>query len=192
MDTVPVIWHLHFLQPRNFWRHARGIEIREIISVITGQYINHRQPHYRMCSGPVVEGSHGDFFLDLTCLTRLGKTRIGAEAASDSVRAAAAAPMSWAPSAQGLRQLVELFRATASANNSQHRQIQQQLSDFNAIPDYCLYLAYILNQLRTEEPHVRQMAGLQLKNTCKQMWKTLTPEMQQCVTRCRRSRACGP
>ena len=145
-----------------------------------------------MCSGPVVEGSHGDFFLDLTCLTRLGKTRIGAEAASDSVRAAAAAPMSWAPSAQGLRQLVELFRATASANNSQHRQIQQQLSDFNAIPDYCLYLAYILNQLRTEEPHVRQMAGLQLKNTCKQMWKTLTPEMQQCVTRCRRCRACGP
>ena len=87
MDTVPVIWHLHFLQPRNFWRHARGIEIREIISVITGQYINHRQPHYRMCSGPVVEGSHGDFFLDLTCLTRLGKTRIGAEAASDSERA---------------------------------------------------------------------------------------------------------
>ena len=73
------------------------------------------------------------------------------------MRAAAAAPMSWAPSAQGLRQLVELFRATASANNSQHRQIQQQLSDFNAIPDYCLYLAYILNQLRTEEPHVRHL-----------------------------------
>ena len=42
------------------------------------------------------------------------------------------------------------------------------------------------------EPHVRQMAGLQLKNTCKQMWRTLTPEMQQCVTRCRRCRACGP
>ena len=38
------------------------------------------------------------------------------------------------PSAEGLNQLLTLFKASQSATNAQHRAIQQQLNDFNVIP----------------------------------------------------------
>jgi transportin-1 len=87
----------------------------------------------------------------------------------------------WQPSAEGLQQLLGLFRSSQSATNQQHRQIQTQLTQFNAIPDYNNYLVYILNQLKEEEGPVRQMAGLQLKNNVKQHWHTLSPEVQEYV-----------
>ena len=56
----------------------------------------------------------------------------------------------WAPSAEGLAQLLGLFRTSHSANNAQHRAIQQQLTEFNVVPDYNNYLAHILNHMREE------------------------------------------
>ena len=88
---------------------------------------------------------------------------------------------SFVPSAEGLQQLLALFRASQSANNTQHRAIQQQLNDFNVIPEYNSYLAYILNQLKQEEGAVRQLAGLMLKNNVKEHWRKLTPEVQEYV-----------
>lgn len=87
----------------------------------------------------------------------------------------------WTPSPEGLQQLLSLFRASRSADNTQHRAIQQQLVDFNSIPDYNLYLAYIFNQLKGEEGAVRQMAGLVLKNNVKERWGSLTPDVQEYV-----------
>lgn len=112
----------------------------------------------------------------------------------------------WQPSAEGLHQLLNLFRTSATANNEQHREIQQvrlaspirapslssrplqgrgpgapqrdvasharaprcvcvcvppqQLTNFNAVPDYNNYLVYILNSMKDENPSVRQTAGL--------------------------------
>ncbi|KAJ1632546.1 hypothetical protein T492DRAFT_22292 [Pavlovales sp. CCMP2436] len=66
----------------------------------------------------------------------------------------------WSPSPEGLLQLLNLFRTSATANNDQHREIQQQLVNFNSIADYNNYLVYILSSLRDENPSVRQMAGL--------------------------------
>ena len=40
---------------------------------------------------------------------------------------------SWAPSAEGVQQLLSLFQASQGADNAQHRAIQQQLTSFNAI-----------------------------------------------------------
>lgn len=87
----------------------------------------------------------------------------------------------WAPSAEGLQQLLGLFRASGSADNTQHRRIQQQLVDFNVIPDYNSYLAYIFNQLKSEDGAVRQMAGLVLKNNVKEHWGELSSEVQEYV-----------
>ena len=41
--------------------------------------------------------------------------------------------MSFAPSPEGVNQLLGLFRASQSADNAQHRAIQQQLTSFNAV-----------------------------------------------------------
>lgn len=86
--------------------------------------------------------------------------------------------MSWAPSEEGLQQLVGLFKASVRADNAQHRAIQQQLTDFNVIPDYNNYLAYILN-LHHEEGQIRQMAGLVLKNNVKEHWRTVHPSVRE-------------
>ena len=87
----------------------------------------------------------------------------------------------WLPSQEGLQQLLTLFKASQSAGNTQHRAIQHQLKEFNAIPDYNSYLAYILNQLKHEDGAVRQLAGLMLKNNIKEHWLILAPEVQQYV-----------
>ena len=88
--------------------------------------------------------------------------------------------MAWAPSPEGLQQLLGLFKASSSADNATHRAIQQQLTSFNAIPDYNNYLAYIFNQMRVEAGSVRQMAGLVLKNNVKEHWGNVHPDVQRC------------
>ena len=92
-----------------------------------------------------------------------------------------AAAAEWAPSADGLNQLLGLFRASQQASNQQHREIQQQLVAFNAIPDYNAYLVYILNTMKAEEGSVRQMAGLTLKNNIKEHWPRIDPAIQEYV-----------
>lgn len=87
----------------------------------------------------------------------------------------------WAPSNEGLQQLLALFHSAPQASNAQHRAIQQQLVEFNAIPDYNNYLAYILNHLRHEQGAVRQLAGLTLKNNCSQHWLHVQPAVQEYV-----------
>ena len=86
----------------------------------------------------------------------------------------------WVPSAEGLQQLLDLFRRSQNASNDEHRQIQQQLVGFNVIPDYNSYLTYILN-CATENSSVRQLAGLMLKNNIREHWASLQPTVQRCV-----------
>ena len=85
------------------------------------------------------------------------------------------------PSNEGLQSLLDLFRACQSADNAQHRAIQQQLNEFNVIPDYNSYLAFILSGLKDEDGAVRQLAGLVLKNNVKEHWRTLQPGVQEYV-----------
>ena len=81
----------------------------------------------------------------------------------------------FALSQEGVKQLIALFKASLTADNSQHRSIQQQLSGFNSVPDFNAYLAYILNQSQ-EDGAIRQLAGLTLKNNIKDNWHELLPE----------------
>ena len=86
--------------------------------------------------------------------------------------------MAWQPSTEGLSQLLGLFKASSRADNAQHRAIQQQLTDFNAIPDYNNYLVFIMNMTQEEGP-VRQMAGLVLKNNIKEHWNGVHPQFKE-------------
>ena len=87
----------------------------------------------------------------------------------------------WQPTAEGLQQLLGLFKATQGANNEQHRHIFEQLRSFNSVPDYNCYLVFILNQLRQEDQNVRQTAGLVLKNNVKEHWETTAPDVKTCA-----------
>ena len=89
--------------------------------------------------------------------------------------------MSWAPSNEGVGQLLSLFKASQVADNAQHRAIQQQLTTFGAIPEFCCYLAYILNHLKQEDGAVRQLAGLVLKTNVRDRWLELEPTTQEYV-----------
>ena len=84
------------------------------------------------------------------------------------------------PSQDGVKQLLTLFKASQSADNAEHRAIQEQLNVFNSIPDFNAYLAYILNHSH-EEGAVRQLAGLTLKNNIKNRWRGLSPSVQEYV-----------
>ena len=89
--------------------------------------------------------------------------------------------MAWQPTAEGLQQLLGLFKAAHGADNDAHRAIFDQLRSFNSVPDYNCYLAFILNQMRQEDASVRQTAGLVLKNNVKESWAAVAPEVKQCA-----------
>ncbi|KAL1921910.1 uncharacterized protein VTP21DRAFT_10552 [Calcarisporiella thermophila] len=72
--------------------------------------------------------------------------------------------MDWKPQEQGLAELLQLLRLAVSPSNEQQPEVQQKLDSFNKIPDYNNYLAYILTQMPQEEPSMRSIAGLVLKN----------------------------
>lgn len=89
----------------------------------------------------------------------------------------------WEPQAASLQELVNLFRAYSdpTTDNSRHRQIQQQLIDFNRIPEFNNYLVYIFTCLSQEDVHIRQRAGLALKNNVSKYWEAMAPAFQQSV-----------
>ena len=97
------------------------------------------------------------------------------------MQATAAQPSVWSPVTEGLLQLLSLFKQSQSADNATHRSIQQQLTSFNAVPDYNCYLVHIFNVLRNEDGPVRQMAGLVLKNNVKEHWDALDRSVQEYV-----------
>lgn len=57
----------------------------------------------------------------------------------------------------------------------------QQLQQFNVIPEYCNYLAYIFAKLTTEQEFTRTVAGLLLKNNIKTYWPKLSQEVHNYV-----------
>lgn len=89
--------------------------------------------------------------------------------------------MAWQPSNEGLLQIVTLLRESGSLVPGVQGNIHNQLQQFNAIPDYCNYLAYIFAKLTTEAEFTRTVAGLLLKNNIKSYWPKLSQEVQNYV-----------
>lgn len=78
--------------------------------------------------------------------------------------------MEWQPQAEGLAQIGAVLRNANSADNRVQAQVQQSLQAFRQIADYDNYLAYILtHQHPPEDPAVRAIAGLLLKNNLRDL-----------------------
>ncbi|KAG0142088.1 hypothetical protein CROQUDRAFT_50822 [Cronartium quercuum f. sp. fusiforme G11] len=75
----------------------------------------------------------------------------------------------WTPQPEGLTQLLNCLHNSETADTQIQKSVTKQLDSFNEIPDYNSYLAYILCQLRDENPRVRSVAGLILKNNLRRI-----------------------
>ncbi|PLW09523.1 hypothetical protein PCASD_24846 [Puccinia coronata f. sp. avenae] len=76
---------------------------------------------------------------------------------------------SWIPQPDGLSQLLTCLRNSDSADTTIQHSVTKQLDSFNEVPDYNSYLAYILAYMPQEEPRVRSVAGLILKNNLRRL-----------------------
>ncbi|CAH7670873.1 armadillo-type protein [Phakopsora pachyrhizi] len=81
----------------------------------------------------------------------------------------ASSSSSWSPQPDGLSQLLTCLRNSDSADTNVQQNVAKQLDSFNQVPDYNSYLAYILCQLTQEDPRVRSVAGLILKNNLRRI-----------------------
>lgn len=75
----------------------------------------------------------------------------------------------WTPQPEGLSQLLTCLRNSDSGNTTIQQTVTKQLDSFNQVPDYNSYLAYILCQIPQEDPRVRSVAGLILKNNLRRI-----------------------
>ena len=86
--------------------------------------------------------------------------------------------MTFQPTQESMTAIVNLLQDSGAATtNEQHRIMQQKLIDFNANPEFNLYLAYILTQMKGGEvgEPLRQLAGLLLKNNIRNNFDTISP-----------------
>ncbi|KAM0793118.1 hypothetical protein ACM66B_000597 [Microbotryomycetes sp. NB124-2] len=89
--------------------------------------------------------------------------------------------MSWQPQPQGLDELLQCLRNSGSPDSKVQESINERLESFNKIPDYNSYLAYVLTQLPNEDPMVRSMSGLLLKNNLKLRLQEIPGEVVEYV-----------
>jgi len=75
----------------------------------------------------------------------------------------------WIPQPEGLSQLLTCLRNSDSGDTTIQQTVTKQLDSFNDVPDYNSYLAYILVSMPQEEPRVRSVAGLILKNNLRRL-----------------------
>ncbi|MBW0480886.1 hypothetical protein O181_020601 [Austropuccinia psidii MF-1] len=75
----------------------------------------------------------------------------------------------WTPQPDGLNQLLTCLRNSDSGDTTIQQTVTKQLDSFNQVPDYNSYLAYVLCNLHQEDPRVRSVAGLILKNNLRRI-----------------------
>ncbi|ORX49516.1 ARM repeat-containing protein [Hesseltinella vesiculosa] len=81
----------------------------------------------------------------------------------------------WQPSEQGLSDLLQLLREAVNPTNN---------SNVQEIPDYNSYLVYILTQMPNEEPYIRSVAGLTLKNNIRSYYPEIPPQIMDHIKEC--------
>ncbi|GMH45796.1 hypothetical protein BSKO_13759 [Bryopsis sp. KO-2023] len=89
----------------------------------------------------------------------------------------------WQPEQTGVQQICQLL-AEYQKPGSNQEQIYQQLKQFNAIPDFNNYLAYILSAATNFPVEVRQSAGLLLKNNMSGQYAAMSQQNRQYIQAC--------
>ncbi|KAJ2842096.1 Transportin-1, partial [Coemansia erecta] len=72
--------------------------------------------------------------------------------------------MDWQPEPESLKQLIQLFNSTQTADNVVQQQNNQRLEELRKVPDFINYLLFVLVVMKEENSMVRAVAGLLLKN----------------------------
>ncbi|KAI9501562.1 hypothetical protein GGI25_004044 [Coemansia spiralis] len=91
--------------------------------------------------------------------------------------------MEWQPEPESLKQLIQLFNSTQSADNAVQQQNNQRLEELRRVPDFINYLLFILIVMKDENSMVRAVAGLLLKNNVRQDFSNIPPHVLDYVKR---------
>uniref|UniRef100_A0A915E4P1 Transportin-1 n=1 Tax=Ditylenchus dipsaci TaxID=166011 RepID=A0A915E4P1_9BILA len=89
----------------------------------------------------------------------------------------------WQPVENELQQIVALLQHSQSPDNATQLQVQQRLDQLNSHPEFCCYLVYILGRLQDQQVAYRALSGLLLKNTIRQNWQQIPPQIQSFLKR---------
>ncbi|RHY97676.1 hypothetical protein DYB37_006951, partial [Aphanomyces astaci] len=82
----------------------------------------------------------------------------------------------WQPAPDALNEVVALLQASTVPDNAIQQQSYQRLNQYSVQPEFHLYLLHVF--AHHPEIGVRQVAGLLLKKSIKNMYHNLSPDMQ--------------
>ncbi|KAJ1735016.1 hypothetical protein LPJ61_000769 [Coemansia biformis] len=91
--------------------------------------------------------------------------------------------MEWQPEPESLRQLIQLLNSTNMADNAVQQQNNQRLDQLSQVPDFINYLLFVLIFMKEENPMVRTVAGLLLKNKVRQDFANIPAQVLDYVVR---------
>uniref|UniRef100_A0A0N4ZB02 Transportin-1 n=1 Tax=Parastrongyloides trichosuri TaxID=131310 RepID=A0A0N4ZB02_PARTI len=86
--------------------------------------------------------------------------------------------MTWAPEQNELEQVLTLLNQTHSGNTEVQRDVHAQLEKLSKHPQFSLYLAFILSNMKTLNEASRSVSGLILKNIIKNSWQQLPDDIK--------------
>uniref|UniRef100_A0A0K0EX44 Transportin-1 n=1 Tax=Strongyloides venezuelensis TaxID=75913 RepID=A0A0K0EX44_STRVS len=78
--------------------------------------------------------------------------------------------MAWVPVPNELEQVLTLLNQTHSGSNEVQKDVREQLEKLSQHPQFSLYLAYILSNMKALDDASRSVSGLILKNIIKNNW----------------------
>ncbi|KAF0695448.1 Aste57867_13736 [Aphanomyces stellatus] len=82
----------------------------------------------------------------------------------------------WQPAPDALNEVVALLQASVVPDNAVQQQSYQRLNQYSVQPEFHLYLLHVF--AHHPDINTREVAGLLLKKSIKNMYHTLAPEMQ--------------
>uniref|UniRef100_A0A0K0EL49 Transportin-1 n=1 Tax=Strongyloides stercoralis TaxID=6248 RepID=A0A0K0EL49_STRER len=89
--------------------------------------------------------------------------------------------MAWVPNEDELRQILNLLKQTISGDTTTQRNVQIQLVTLSEHPQFCLYLVYIMADLKELDEPIRSVSGLILKNILLKYYQQLRIEIKNYV-----------
>uniref|UniRef100_A0A0N5BDN5 Transportin-1 n=1 Tax=Strongyloides papillosus TaxID=174720 RepID=A0A0N5BDN5_STREA len=89
--------------------------------------------------------------------------------------------MAWEPNEAELRQILGLLKQTNSGDTMVQRNVQAQLVSLSEHSQFCLYLAYIMADLKDLNEPIRSVSGLILKNILLKYYQFLPNEIKNYV-----------
>lgn len=89
--------------------------------------------------------------------------------------------MAWAPDEAAVGQVLEMLQASQTPDTAVQAQVQAQLAQYQAVPEFNQTLSFIFVKLRDQPIFTRTAAGLLLKNNILQSLESMPPAVVEAL-----------